>query len=72
MSMTRDQTESCSQETMGAEDSKKDSAESDLNQVNKIAGFDYLVRALKQCSEETKEEIVQTLDEMQMKESDGK
>jgi len=64
--MTTDQSRPCSQENMGAEDSKKDSAESELNQINKIAGFDYLIRALKKCSEETREEVLEELDSTHM------
>lgn len=64
--MTTDQSSTCSQDKMGAADSKKDSAESELNHINKIAGFDYLIEALKKCSEETREEVLDKLDETHM------
>ena len=66
MSTPTDQSTECSQENMGAEDSKNNSAESELNHINKIAGFDYLIQALKKCSEETREEILDKLDETHM------
>lgn len=38
----------------------------DLDNINKLVGFDYLIKALKKCSQETRDEFLDELEETSM------
>ena len=73
--MTTDQSRPCSQETLGAQDSKEQAqngqkSENTFLPTRSRTLYAYVLTALKNCSQETKDEFVEEVQALKMKEVD--
>ena len=76
MSMTHDQVESCSQETMGAQDSNKEASKGRKSEKQPFLStkykqmYAYFITALRNCSEETRDEFTDSLKDLDLENVD--